>query len=73
MGNISSTFAKADSAYILAHRQFMSKNKQLTLLCQCKLAFTGIDMFMALKILKDMKKILTAIYPFMSSKAQFSL
>jgi hypothetical protein len=33
---------------VLAHRQFMDKNKQLTLLSQCKFAFTGRNMLMAL-------------------------
>jgi hypothetical protein len=34
---------------VLAHRQFMDKNTQLTLLIQCKLAFTGRNVLMALK------------------------
>jgi hypothetical protein len=41
----------------LAHRQCMDKNKQLTLLSQCKLAFTSRNVLMALKIQRDIKKI----------------
>jgi hypothetical protein len=41
---------------VLAHRQFMDKNKKLTLLSQCKLAFTGRNVLMALKIRRDIKK-----------------
>jgi hypothetical protein len=37
---------------VLAHRQFMDKNKQLTLLSQYKLAFTGSNVLIALKIKK---------------------
>jgi hypothetical protein len=33
---------------VLAHHHFMDKNKQLTLLRQCKLAFTERNMLMAL-------------------------
>jgi hypothetical protein len=42
---------------VLTHRQFMDKNKQLTLLSQYKLAFTGRIMSMAMKIRRDIKKI----------------
>jgi hypothetical protein len=41
---------------VLAHRQFMDKNKQLTSLSQCKLAFTGRNMLMVLNIRKDINK-----------------
>jgi hypothetical protein len=65
---------------LLAHSQFMDKNKQLTLLSQCRLAFTGKNVLLALKIRRDIKTlskpgstiILAKIYPFMSSKAQSS-
>jgi len=33
---------------VLAHHQFMDKNKQLTLLSQCKLALTAINTLFAL-------------------------
>ncbi len=36
MGNLSSTFKKADSAYSISDRQFKDKNKQQTLLSECK-------------------------------------
>jgi hypothetical protein len=42
---------------VLAQCQFMDKNVQLTLLSQCKLAFTGRNVFMAPKIRRDIKKI----------------
>jgi hypothetical protein len=42
---------------VLAHRKFMDKNNQLTLLSQCKLTFTGRNVLMALKIRRDIKKI----------------
>jgi hypothetical protein len=41
---------------VLAHCQFMAKNKQLTLLSQCKLAFIGRNVLMALEIRRDIKK-----------------
>jgi hypothetical protein len=41
---------------VLEHRQFMDKNKQLTLLSQCKLTFTGGNVLLALKIRRDIKK-----------------
>jgi hypothetical protein len=51
MGNISSTFEKADSAFtVLAQPPVHRKNKQLTSLSQCKLAFTRRHILMALKI-----------------------
>jgi hypothetical protein len=55
MGNLSSTFKKAASAYSISDRQFKDNNKQLTLLSQCKLAFTGRNVLMALKIRRDIK------------------
>jgi hypothetical protein len=42
---------------VLVDRQFMDKNKQLTLLNQCKLVFTVRNVLMALKIQRDIKKI----------------
>jgi hypothetical protein len=52
----------------------MDKNRQITLLSQCKLAFTGRNVLMALKIRRNIKKIekpgltllMAQIYPFMS-------
>jgi hypothetical protein len=41
---------------VLAHRQFMDRNKQLTLLSQCKLAFTGRNISIALKFEATSKK-----------------
>jgi hypothetical protein len=56
MGNLSSTFEKLTVPTVLVHRKFMDKNKQLTLLSQCKLAFTGRNVLMALKIQRNIKK-----------------
>ncbi len=42
---------------VTAYRQFMDKNKQLTLLSQCRLAFTGRSMLMALKFEGTSKKL----------------
>jgi hypothetical protein len=66
MGNLSSTFEKADSAYSIcvSAPPLHGQKKQLTLLSHCKLSFTGINMLMALKMAK--------IYLFMSSTAQSS-
>jgi hypothetical protein len=47
---------KPTVATVLTHRQFMDKNKQLTLLSQNKLAFTGRNVLMALNIRKGMHK-----------------
>jgi hypothetical protein len=57
MANLSSTFEKTDSTYIISAPPIHGQNKQLTLLSQCKLAFNRRNVFMALKIRRDMKKI----------------
>jgi hypothetical protein len=54
IGNLSSTFEKDDS--IIAP-PVHGKNKQITLLSQCNLAFTGRNVLMALKIRRDINKI----------------
>jgi hypothetical protein len=41
---------------VLAHRQFIDINNQLVLLIQIKLAFTGRNMLIALKIRRVIKK-----------------
>jgi hypothetical protein len=55
VGNLSSTFEKADSAYSISAPPVHGQNKQLTLLSQCKLAFTRRNILIALKILRDIK------------------
>jgi hypothetical protein len=40
MGNLSTTFEKADSAYSISAQSDHGQKKQLALLSQCKLAFT---------------------------------
>ncbi len=51
------TLKKPAAPTLLAHCQFMGKNKQLTLLSQCELAFIGRNVLMALKIRRDSNKI----------------
>jgi hypothetical protein len=48
----------ADNAYSISALLFVDKNKQLTLLSQCKLAFTGTgrNTLTAMEIRRDIKK-----------------
>ncbi len=55
MGNSFQPLKKPTVPTILGHHQFMDKNKQLTLLSKCNLAFTLRNMLMALKIRRDIK------------------
>ncbi len=80
MGTSVKPLKKPTVPTVLEHRQFMDINKQLTLLSQCILAFTGRNVLMALKFRRDIKKIkikpgamFMLALPFMSSKAKSSL
>jgi hypothetical protein len=70
---------KAYSAYSISARQLMDKNKQLTLVIQCNLAFTGKNVLSSLKIRRDIENLqarrdayfgLDTVYPFMPLEAQ---
>ncbi len=80
MGNLSSTFEKADSADSISAPPVHGQKQAANIVKKCKLALTGRDVLMALKIRRNIKKIkkpgmtliLASIYPFMSSKAESS-
>jgi hypothetical protein len=56
MGTSVQPLEKPTVPTVLAHRQFMDKNKHLSLLSQRKLAFTGRNVLMALEIRRYINK-----------------
>ncbi len=56
MGTLVQPFKNPTLPTVLARHQFIVKNKRLTLLSQCKLAFIRRNVSMGLKIQKDTKK-----------------
>jgi hypothetical protein len=58
MGNLSSTFEKADSAYSISSPLVHGQKQVANIIVKpCKLTFTGRNVLMALKFRREIKKI----------------